>query len=93
MGKQLQWISAPQGDETDCKSRQQLQQHFKAFMHLCTPHSNTFEPLTEDLIKSTHGMQMKDLVDDGNVNAGVFCYYKLVGMVSATVARLPTVPV
>ena len=44
-------------------------------MHLCTPRSNTFEPPTEDLIKSAHGMLMKDLVnDDGNVvNAGVYC--------------------
>ena len=63
MGKQLQWIHAPQGDEpqgdeTDHKSRQQLQQHFKVFTHLCTPRSNTFQPLTEDLIKSTHGMLM-----------------------------------
>ena len=51
-----------QGDETNHKSRQQLQQHFEDFMNLCIPHSNTFEP--EDLIKSTHGMLMKDPVNE-----------------------------
>ena len=33
-----------QGDETNHKSRQQLQQHFEDFMNLCIPRSNTFEP-------------------------------------------------
>ena len=63
-----------QGDDSDRKSRRQLRQHFEAFMHLCSLRSDTFEPLTEDLVKSTHGILMKGLVsDDGNVvNAGVY---------------------